>query len=175
MAGNQQPRRGARAYVGGEVGHVGEGDGGALERALEHGVQRRLLPQSLLQLLHLRTRVPMSGVNDNECPAGRCRWREWGARRRGTHILLELQPARGRRRGGAGRRLRGEPPPRPGQRQRHGRPDGVPLSPSAVRSSGIGTARGVRAAAGSALSAWRERRERRQQEIFWFDRLVFKI
>jgi hypothetical protein len=43
-------------YVGGEVCHVGESDGGALERALEHRVQRRLLLQRLLQLLHLHPR-----------------------------------------------------------------------------------------------------------------------
>lgn len=82
---------GGSTYVGGEVGHVGERDGGAVERALEDRVQRRLLVKRPLQVLH---------------------------------ILLQLQPAR--RGGGAGRRLRGrgEPPPRLGERQRHGRPDG---------------------------------------------------
>lgn len=46
----------ACAYVGGEVGHVGEGDGGVVERVLEDAVQRRLLPQHLLQPLHLQQR-----------------------------------------------------------------------------------------------------------------------
>lgn len=43
------------SYVGGEVGHVGESERGAVERVLEDGVQRRLLLQRLLQLLHLQT------------------------------------------------------------------------------------------------------------------------
>lgn len=44
------------AYVGGEVGHVGERDGGAAQGALEHGVQSRLVLQRLAQPLHLQAR-----------------------------------------------------------------------------------------------------------------------
>jgi len=113
-----QTNRG-RTYVGGEVGHVGERDGGAAQGALEDGVQRRLLLQRLAQPLHLRGRacIPCQGVSES-----RHGWRERGSV---THVLLQLRPAGGPR--GLRLRLRGEPPPRLGQRQRHG--GVVPASP----------------------------------------------
>jgi hypothetical protein len=47
--------------VGGEVGHVGESERGAVERVLEDGVQRRLLLQRLLQLLHVLLQLRPAG------------------------------------------------------------------------------------------------------------------
>ena len=55
------------------------------------------------------------GRDKGMAAGGTCRERGEDGEDSATHILLELQPARGR----AGRRLRGEPPPRPVQRQRH--------------------------------------------------------
>ena len=113
-----QPRRGVRAYVGGEVGHVGERDGGAAQGALEDGVQRRLLLQHLAQPLHLRAGacIPGQGVRRaGKGIGGRAEGEERGSV---THVLLQLRPADrpGRRR----LRLRREPLHRLSQRQRHG-------------------------------------------------------
>lgn len=113
-----QPRRGVRAYVGGEVGHVGERDGGAAQGALEDGVQRRLLLQHLAQPLHLRAGacIPGQGVRRaGKGIGGRAEGEERGSV---THVLLQLRPAD--RPGGRRLRLRREPLHRLSQRQRHG-------------------------------------------------------
>lgn len=63
-----------RTYVGGEVGHVGEGDGGVVERVVEDGVQRRLLPQHLLQPQHLQERT-----EELASESLRSSMRQWGS------------------------------------------------------------------------------------------------